>query len=114
MGKTKIEYADEVSNPLRALDTETGEKGTFCEKPDPEGTCKHCWAEVLNKRWGNRLAYDRSNRDRIEWEISVKELVRLAGLNARSPISGKFPGHPLVVFTNDTYDLFQPSITDEL
>ena len=121
MGKTNIEYCDEVSNPLQALDTETGKMGTFCEKPDPEGTCKNCWAETLNlkgtasnKRFGNGLIYDKSNRGRIEWQIHVRELIRLGNLNRRKPMSAKFPGVPLVVFTNDTYDLFQPSISDQI
>src|SRR4051794_16350809 len=123
MGKTNIEYCDEISNPLQVVDKLTGKKGTHCEKPDPGGTCKGCWAETLNtrggpdnKRFGTGLTYDRSNRDRIEWIKSLKEMVRLDNLNWRKerPMSAKFPGNPLIVFTNDTYDLFQPSISDEL
>lgn len=121
MGKTNIQYADEVSNPLFVVDLETGKRGTHCEKPDPEGTCRGCWAEVLNtkgspknKRFGTGLTYDRSNRDRVKWKTRYKEMGRLSNLDRRKPMSGKFPGHKLVVFTNDTYDLFQPSISDEL
>jgi protein gp37 len=115
MGKTSIEYADEVSNPLyaRPIGDETVKVGTFCEKPDPEGTCKHCWAESLNKRFGNGFAFDKSNRDKIEWMPRPAEIARLQRLNAKKPMSEKFPGNPLVVFTNDTYDIFQPSISDE-
>lgn len=121
MSKTNIEYADEVSNPLYAKDVLTGKAGTHCEKPDPEGTCRNCWAEMLNtrgkpdnKRFGTGLAYDKSNRNRIEWHPHEREMARLERLNKRKPVSEKFPGMPLVVFTNDTYDLFQPSITNEL
>jgi len=121
MGKTKITYSDEVSNPLQVRDLETGKKGTHCEKPDPFGTCRDCWAETLNlrgqpnnNRFGTGLAYDKSNRDRVEWFRHEKEMNRLANLNRRKPMSEKFPGNPLIVFTNDTYDLFQPSISDEL
>lgn len=112
MGNTTIGYADQVSNPLQAFDIETNRRGTFCEKPDPEGTCPGCWAEAMNKRFGNGLAFDRSNRHRIEWRRNEKEMKRMQRLNSVKPSSGKFPGQPLVIFTNDTYDLFQPSITD--
>lgn len=121
MGKTKIEYADRVSNPLQVVDLKTGKKGTHCEKPDPDGTCKNCWAETLNtrgnaenQRFGTGLTYDKENRDRVEWIKNEKEMRRLENLNRQKPSSEKFPGNPLIVFTNDTYDLFQPSITDEL
>lgn len=121
MGKTHIQYADEVSNPLQVRDLATGKKGTHCEKPDPDGTCLNCWAEVLNtrggpdnKRFGTGLTYDKSSRDRVEWFQHEKEMRRLSNLNRRKPMSEKFPGNPLIVFTNDTYDLFQPSISDEL
>lgn len=114
MGKTSIEYADEVSNPLyaRPIGNESVKVGTFCEKPDPEGTCKHCWAEALNKRFGNGFAFDKANRDKIEWLPRPKEIERLQRLNAKKPMSEKFPGNRLVVFSNDTYDIFQPSISD--
>jgi protein gp37 len=121
MGKTNIQYSDEISNPLQVVDKLTGKKGTHCEKPDPQGTCRDCWAETLNtrggpdnKRFGTGLTYDKSNRDRVEWFKHEKEMHRLANLNGRTPMSEKFPGNPLIVFTNDTYDLFQPSIGDEL
>lgn len=121
MGKTNIEYADEVSNPLQVVDKMTGKRGTHCEKPDPDGTCRSCWAELLNmkgspdnKRFGTGLSYDKSNRDRIEWVKNEKEMHRLFRRNVCAPESEKFPGNPLIVFTNDTYDLFQPSISDEL
>jgi protein gp37 len=121
MGKTNIEYCDEVSNPLYVVDKETGKTDTHCEKPDPEGTCKNCWAEVLNmrgkpdnKRFGTGLAFDKENRERIEWRGHGVEMARLIRLNAKKPMSAKFPGNPLIVFTNDTYDLFQPTISDAL
>lgn len=121
MGKTNIQYADWVSNPLFVIDKVSGKHGTHCEMPDPDGSCAKCWAQVLNrrgkpdnKRFGTGLAYDKENRDRVEWFRHEKEMNRLANLNRRKPMSEKFPGNPLVVFTNDTYDLFQPSISDEL
>jgi protein gp37 len=116
MGKTNIEYADEVSNPLfaRPVGDESVKVGTFCEKPDPNGTCKNCWAEALNLRFGNGFAFDKSDRDKIEWIKREKEMQRLAMRNRQKPMSEKFPGNPLIVFCHDTYDLFQPSISDEL
>jgi protein gp37 len=116
MGKTNIEYTDEVSNPLmaRPIGDETVKIGTFCEKPDAEGTCRNCWAEVLNLRFGNRLAFDKSNRPKIEWVKREKEMSRLLMRNRQKPESKRNPGNPLMVFCCDTFDLFQPSITDEL
>lgn len=119
MGKTKIEYADYVSNPLQAVDIVTGKRGTHCEKPDPDGTCRGCWAEVLNTRggpqnlrFGTGLAYTMKNRSSIRWERHNVEMIKLANMNRQRVESEKFPGNPRVVFTNDTYDLFQPSISD--
>jgi len=116
MGKTNIEYTDEVSNPLmaRPIGDETVKVGTFCEKPDAEGTCKNCWAEVINLRWGNKLAFDKSNRDKIEWIKREKEMNRLLMRNAQKPESKRNPGNSLMVFCCDTFDIFQPSISDEL
>ncbi len=121
MGKTKIQYADRVSNPLFVIDKVTGKHGTHCEKPDPDGTCEKCWAENLNmrgkpdnKRFGTGLPYERASRDRITWHRHEIEMRVVAGLNRRKAGSEKFPGQPCIVFTNDTYDLFQPSISDDL
>lgn len=115
MAKTSIEYADEVSNPLyaRPVGDETVKIGTFCEKPDKDGTCKNCWAEVLNLRFGNKLAFDKQNREKIEWIFREREILRLVRLNAKKTMSEKFPGLPLVVFCCDTFDIFQPSISDD-
>jgi protein gp37 len=114
--KTTIEYADQVSNPLKAIlkGDESSKTGTFCEKPDKDGTCLNCWAEVLNLRFGNKLAFDKSNRDKIEWIYRDEEMMRLIRLNERKSKSEKFPGLPLVVFCCDTFDIFQPSISDKL
>jgi protein gp37 len=116
MAKTNIEYADEVSNPLmaRPKGDSSVKIGTFCEKPDAEGTCKNCWAETLNLRFGNRLAFDKSNRDKIEWILRDKEADRLFRLNEKKSMSQKFEGLPLVVFCCDTFDIFQPSIPEVL
>lgn len=116
MGKTNIEYTDEVSNPLmaRPKGDETVKIGTFCEKPDAEGTCLSCWAEVINLRWGNGFAFDKANRDKIEWVKREKEMKRLLMRNRQKPESNRNPGRPLMVFCCDTFDLFQPSISDEL
>lgn len=116
MGKTNIEYADQVSNPIFAQlrGDETSKIGTFCEKPDAEGTCKNCWAETLNLRFGNKLTFDKANRDKIEWKVRLKELIRMGNLDKKKPMSEKFKGLPLVVFCFDTFDIFQPSISDKM
>ncbi len=117
MGLTKIEYTDEVSNPLFAKlkNDDNSKAGTFCDKPDAEGTCKNCWAEELNGRFkNNKLKFDKSNRDKIEWIYKDKPMLRLRSLNANKRQSARNSGNPLMVFCCDTFDLFQPSISDEL
>jgi hypothetical protein len=37
----------------------------------------------------------------------------MSRLNDKKPLSEKFAGLPLVVFCCDTFDIFQPTITDE-
>lgn len=115
--ETKIAYADQVSNPLYAVlkSDNTKRVGTFCEKPDKDGTCQNCWAEVIALRfYKDALPFDKSNRDKIEWKFRADEMKRLTRLNAKQPRSKKFAGLPLVVFCCDTFDIFQPSISDEM
>ncbi len=114
--KTTIEYTDEVSNPLfaRPIGDEKVKIGTFCEKPDKDGTCENCWAETLNLRFGNKLTFDKANRSKIEWIYKEKPMQRLRSLNADKRESERNPGNPLMVFCCDTFDLFQPSISDDL
>ena len=115
MKKTKIEYADFTSNPVFARQKGSLQKiGTFCEKPDQNGTCRNCWAESLNLRFGNGLTFDKKNRHLIEWVFRENELKQLVALNAKKPRSEKFPGAPALVFCADTFDLFQPSVTDPI
>ena len=51
--RTSISWTDRTSNPIYAVDKETGKRGWFCTKVS-EG-CGNCYAEKLNMRFGNRL-----------------------------------------------------------
>jgi hypothetical protein len=73
--KTKIEWADYISNPLKAtplasphlLGNENGGKkrtGHACIKLS-EG-CAHCWASTFNVRLGTGLEYTVPNMDKVE------------------------------------------------
>ena len=46
--KTKIEWADESSQPIKAVDPRTGKTGWHCVKIDT--ACKNCYAATFNMR----------------------------------------------------------------
>ncbi len=56
MAKTKIEWVEYSINPIRAGKGKSWPSGTHCTKVSPG--CAHCFAEPLNKRFGNGLPYD--------------------------------------------------------
>lgn len=99
---TKIEWTDYTSNGVTAVHKVTGKRGWFCDKPDKDGGCPHCYAEGINLRWGNGLKFDKANRDLVEFVIRQNEQRDLLKLNEKKPGSK--------VFIGDMFDLFQPSI----
>lgn len=106
--KTPIEYADYTSNPIYARHRETGKRGWFCVHAS-EG-CRRCYAEALNKRWGNGLAFIGSNSFNAVFGVSLKELDALAALDARLVKKGE----AAVVFVGDMLDIFYPGVSDAL
>lgn len=73
MKSTKIQWTDSTINPLRALNTETGAVGHYCEKVS-DG-CKFCYASAWNqrvrpiaggKKLGTGLTFDVRNRTKIK------------------------------------------------
>jgi protein gp37 len=62
---TSIEWTDASWNPLVAYHSDTGKRGWFCTHVS-EG-CRNCYAEKINQRLGNGLAYIAQNSTRIKW-----------------------------------------------
>lgn len=102
--KTLIEWTDRTSNPLlaRPIGDDSVKIGWFCDKPDKNGGCLHCYAETINRRFGNKRFFSNSGRDKIEFLIRSNEIDSLLKLNAKHPHEK--------VFVADMFDLFQPSI----
>lgn len=112
MGKTKIEWASDSWNPIRARNklwerTSPGGKtfgqeriGWHCEHVS-EG-CRHCYAGTMNKRLGTGLEFKPGNRDAIELFLDEKML--LAPLHWRKP---------RMIFVCSMTDLFAEFVPDE-
>ena len=92
--RSNIEWTDYTSNPLVV---EGG--GWGCTKVSPG--CVNCYAEMINKRFGNMRPFTGSWR----FEIKEKEIQRMLKSKA---ISGKR------VFVCDMCDLFHEDVPDEL
>lgn len=103
MNKTKIEWADYTSNPIKAFDGRTGKRGWFCTKCSPG--CAHCYAERINIRFGNGLAYTAENERHVAFLFDDREWVRI--LRSRAPAGSR-------VFVGDMCDLFHPMIPEKL
>lgn len=103
--KTKIEWTDYTSNPVlaRPIGDKSVKTGWFCDKPDKDGGCLHCYAETINKRFGNKMLFSKSGRNKVELIVKEKETSELVKLNQSRPGSK--------VFVADMFDLFQPSIS---
>lgn len=78
MGKTKISWTDESSNPIYAVNRETGERGWACVRVS-DG-CKHCYAATLNQsqRWhrGTGLDYTVPSLEHVDLQLDEAELQR--------------------------------------
>lgn len=99
MGKTDIAWTDYSSNPIKARNKATGKRGWMCIKHSPQ--CEHCYAEGINKHWGNGLPYESESLDKVNFELVEGELKKLANMK-----SGK-------VFVEDMSDLFGPFVQPE-
>lgn len=105
MQKTQIQYADFVTNPLRAQDAQTGNIGWACIRTNHG--CDHCWAEVLNQRFGTHRAYDTQNMQRVIPYLDQREFDKWTTFNPR----GHFKHDPLFpyVFAFDMTDFLLPA-----
>jgi protein gp37 len=106
MNKTSIEWTDFTWNPIRAAlkgyqspedAKRTIRKGTFCTRISPG--CTHCYASVINKRFGNGLEYTVPNLKHIEFFIDEKIL--------EEPLRRTKPAR---IFVGDMFDLFHEAI----
>jgi protein gp37 len=74
MGRTKIEWASDSWNPIRARNRVTGKLGWFCVH-ESEG-CRFCYAESLNRRLGTGIDYKAQNLDLVEVFLDEKILTQ--------------------------------------
>lgn len=109
--KTKIEWADYISNPIKAEYTSSypmngghpvTKRGHACVKIS-EG-CAHCWASTFNVRLGTGLEYTVSNLAKAKLIFDDKEYERMKTFRPRGPF--KNDRDRAVVFPCDMTDLF--------
>lgn len=81
--KTKIEWADYISNPIKAMHGE--KRGHACIKVS-EG-CAHCWASTFNVRLGTGLPYTLANMQSsvVEMFLDETEMDRIRKFKPRLP-----------------------------
>ncbi len=94
-GKTKIEWTDFSSNPIRFRRRDNGKVGHACVKVS--SACTHCYAERMNKWVGTGLDFTVLNMELVEPFLDEKEL---RWISRSKKISGKR------VFIEDMSDLF--------
>ncbi len=99
--KTKIEWADYVSNPLRAT-VYNGRDGFACVRKS-EG-CEHCWASRFNVRLGTGLEYTVPNLHKVSVYGKLKEIEAMRLFCPRGPF--KNGRERALMFVCDMTDLF--------
>lgn len=92
-GASKIEWTDYSWNPIRARNRQTGKPGWFCVHTSPG--CERCYAESMNLRLGNGVAFKAQHRDQVESYLDDKALLE--------PLRWR---KPRVVFVCSMTDLF--------
>ena len=113
--KTKIQWADYISNPIKARNNETGKRGHACVKVS-EG-CANCWASGFNVRLGTGLPYSLANMkaDVTENYLDESELKKMVTFVPRLPKSGTFKNgrSRAVIFPCDMTDIFGAWVSNE-
>jgi protein gp37 len=103
MQRSPIEWTEFTSNPVYAINTETGARGHFCVKCSPG--CLNCYAAKINtsprKLFANGLQYIEKNRAKVKFILNEQEL---AAIRKRRK--------PATIFLGDMTDLFQDDIPD--
>jgi protein gp37 len=100
VGDTKIEWTEKTWNPIRARNLETGGVGHFCEIVS--SGCSNCYAQRMQPRFGNKIRYNKADRDKVE--IFLDEKVLLEPLRWRKPCN---------IFVCSMTDLFGEFHSDE-
>lgn len=95
---TGIKWTEKTWNVFRARHIGTKKKGWFCTKVN--AGCKFCYAETMNKRFGNGLAYSVSNLQQVEFYMAAQ----------KDPARWT---EPSLIFVNSMTDFFLPEIPDE-
>ncbi len=101
--KTKIEWCDFSSNPIRARRRDNGKGHWACVKVSPG--CVNCYAETINKRFGTGLDYAAQSMKLVEPYLDEREIDRL--MKSRK-LSGKR------VLIGDMTDIFGEWVTDKM
>ena len=91
--RSKIEWTDATWNPIRARNRATGKVGHWCAHVS-EG-CRNCYAERMQPRFGNPVAYKAQDRDKVELFLDPEVL--------RLPLRWKKPRR---IFVCSMTDLF--------
>jgi len=102
--KSSIEWTDYTSNPVYAINIETGKRGHHCVHKNP--LCENCYAEAINLLWGTGLRFIAQNGDKVRFALSEKELDELSKLDARLLRKGE----AAKVFMFDMTDIGLPGI----
>ncbi len=111
MNNSKIQWTDKASNPIVAVNIETGKRGWFCTKKSRG--CRDCYSEGMNLRFGNGLKYTAANESRVRFEIAQAELRRILRSRGTAKKDRIFTG-PTRVFMCDMIDLWHPLIPFEM
>jgi protein gp37 len=101
--KTKIEWADYVTNPIRAFVSSNPDKDGYVCVRKSEG-CAHCWASTFNVRLGTGLEYTLPNLRQITVYPKHKELTAIRTFKPHGPY--KNGRSRAMVFPCDMIDLF--------
>lgn len=107
--KTKIEWADYVSNPLKAM--YGSKRGWACVKVSPG--CANCWASKFNVRLGTGfgMQYTAQNIKKVDTYFDEKELNRMEKFSPRGDF--KHGRSRAVAFPCDMTDMFGSWVSDE-
>lgn len=97
--KSKIEWTDATWNPIRARNKATGGVGHYCEKVS--AGCKNCYAERMQPRFKNPIAYGPQSLEQVELFLDEEVLLQ--------PLRWK---RPRMIFVGSMTDLFGHWVPD--
>ncbi len=110
MQKTKIEWVDYSSNPVKFLFPEQNEPINFCVPVSPG--CAHCYASSLVNRFGGQGHYKKATMDKATCVIVEKEIESILKFKPNPPF--KNGQERAKVFPCDMTDLFGEFVPFEI